>query len=73
MDLLGFIPKISRLLGLGTGLEFFIDLGILLGRGKLQLWGFLEENPQKSPNLGAGTGEGILGIFSTLFGKLHNF
>ena len=68
-NVLGFIPEIPRFLGMGTGLELFIGLGILWGQGKLKLWGFWGENPKKSPNFGAGTGERISGIFTTLMGK----
>ena len=63
-DLLGFIPKKPRISGMGF--QLLRCLGTLWGWGNPKFWGFMGKNPQKSPNFGVGTGEGLSGIFTPL-------
>ena len=57
---------------MGTQLQLLKCLGMVWGRGNPKFWGLLGKNPRKSPKFGVGTGERILGIFTTLIdGNAH--
>ena len=72
-DFGGIIPKKPQFSGMGMGAELPKGSGMVWGQGSFKFRGFWGENPRKSPNFGAGTGERILGIFTTLFIGIDEF
>ena len=61
---LGSIPKNPQKTGMGTGIEPLKGLGILWGRGRLNLWGFFGGKSPKNLKKRGGDGGRILGDFA---------
>ena len=60
----GSIPENPQKTGMGTGIEPLKGLGILWGRGRLNLWGFFWGKSPKNLKKRGGDGERILGDFA---------
>ena len=60
----GSIPKNPQKTGMGTGIEPLKGLGILWGRGRLNLWGFFWGKSPKNLKKWGGDGGRILGDFA---------
>ena len=60
----GSIPKNPQKTGMGTGIEPLKGLGILWGRGRLNLWGFFGGKSPKNLKKRGGDGGRILGDFA---------
>ena len=60
----GSIPENPQKTGMGTGIEPLKGLGILWGRGRLNLWGFFGGKSPKNLKKRGGDGGRILGDFA---------
>ena len=69
----GSIPKNPQKTGMGTGIEPLKGLGILWGRGRLNLWGFFGGKSPKNLKKRGGDGGRILGDFAHPISDTHYF